>query len=511
MAGFMETGNRVIPGSWCRTAARACYSTRVTTALARPSHRDDLVFTHADCACNECIALRARHQYFDMPPPDPRELWRLHLAMEHFYKTIEPTERETVNQLVKRYSGAQRAQFERAAESLRLSGIAPKDCGVSMFLKDDKYVLPDGQFWAEAEQIKAPRCIQYRNKRYCIEIGRYLHPIEKRVYEWRDEQKLRCIAKARNSHQRAADLREAWDRFAEPVALLLDHSKFDAHVSIPLLQFEHSVYKRFNPSRQFAWLCKQQLRNRGSTKNRTHFYTPGTRMSGDMNTGLGNSVINLGLLRCWLNEAKVPGYVYVDGDDSVVMVERRDRERLPSADWFRQFGMHTKCEETTTFEHVEFCQTRPVHDGHAWRMVRNPLRVLQRSGWTPKRYDDKFLPRLVKSIGMCELACNDGVPVLQAFSAALIRAGGGEYWSGVELHRRAMAEHYGPARCRERPITAAARVSFALAWGITPLEQEALEREVQTLRAIGTYTAGNKVQRAALGWPPARIRFSHRA
>jgi len=48
-----------------------------------------------------------------------------------------------------------------------------------MFLKDDKYEQsPIGDM-----EMKAPRCIQYRTKEYNILLGKYIHPLEKHIYQ----------------------------------------------------------------------------------------------------------------------------------------------------------------------------------------------------------------------------------------------------------------------------------------------------------------------------------------
>ncbi len=104
-------------------------------------------------------------------------------------------------------------------------------------------------------------------------------------------------------------LREKWDMFPNPVAIGLDASRFDQHVSVPALEFEHSVYlscfKQKKHRERLAKLLKLQLENHctGYAEDGVIKYTTtGTRMSGDMNTSLGNCVLMCSLIHSYLLE-----------------------------------------------------------------------------------------------------------------------------------------------------------------------------------------------------------------
>jgi hypothetical protein len=350
-----------------------------------------------------------------------------------------------------------------------------------MFLKADKYELEPGM------KYKAPRCIQFRNKRYGIELGRFIHPIEQDVYKTLDCSGTPVFAKGRNSVERAADLLAKSQEFCNPYYLLLDQSGWDAHVNKTLLQYEHNLYLRKCNSSVLKSLLKWQVQNRGGTRNGTKFQTPGTRMSGDCNTALGNCVINYALLSTWAKEAGIKAAFYVDGDDSVVIFDSRELSKVEACDptaWFLNWGMESKVEATDIFERCEFCQCRPVWDGIGWRMVRNPRRVMVRSEWTVQPHPPAFFPRLVASVGRCEAACNLGIPVLQELAWKMVEAGGMKHktWRGLDNWHKAKLESWGPDKVERalRPVTMESRESFALAWDISVAEQLAFE--ASTLR-----------------------------
>lgn len=437
---------------------------------------DEIVFTHSDCVCNEILALTCRHQ---AEAPGAERSWKELAVPDQLLHRVEPWSRERV---VQHYTGGKRARFDRARESLEREPLVMEDTRIRMFLKADKYHA------GEDCRIKAPRCIQFRRERYGLELGRYIHPIEKDVYQAVDASGTSVFAKSRNSVQRAADLATKAGDFADPVFLLLDQSNWDAHVNKTLLEYEHQLYLRKCPSRLLQFLLRAQRTNVGATKNGTKFTTPGTRMSGDMNTALGNCVINYALLYTWALEAGIDARFYIDGDDSVVVFAAEDRRKAESLDpaaWFLRWGMESKVDWTTEFEQCEFCQCRPVWDGIGWRMVRNPERFMIRSQWTVNPHHPNFFPKLVASIAKCEMACSPGVPIVNSLAVEMLRASGlspdVRVWKGIDAYHRAKLEAWHPDRAHlsVRAITQESRLSMERAWGIPPAQQ--VEWESRTL------------------------------
>jgi len=198
-------------------------------------------------------------------------------------------------------------------------------------------------------------------------------------------------------------------------------------------------------------------------------------MSGDQNTGSDNSGINFGMLLDWLQVIGVNGQLYIDGDDSVVIIEFADLNKVDMS-LFKTYGMSTKLEKVSSvFEEIDFCQCRPVFDGVAWRMVRDPQRVLARIPWIVKKQPVSRDAQWLKSVGMCELALNMGLPVMQAVAERLIELSPKKYIA-TPLHYTASNEYIKPWRAEPRPITAEARASYERAWGISPQEQHEYEK-----------------------------------
>jgi len=460
---------KLLPHCSHRAKASACDDKRASYKVFDYDREDlnqSVVWTHKACVCNELVALRERHQLDTGLRYTAGET----LVYDNFMQLVSrngglPTlKRNTFSQVISHYTGAKRKEYERGAESLAQDPLNNLDARVRMFLKDDKYHTFD---------FKAPRCIQFRNKRYGITLASYLQPIEEYIYSLEDESGSRVFAKGRNVDERASDLRQKWDDFCDPVALCLDHSKFDCHVSVKLLKQEHRAYQTLFPGdRCLKQLLKGQLVNKGSTRNGTVFKTTGTRMSGDQNTGLGNSILNYGMLAEFVKGVKAR--FYIDGDDSVVIVERGRVSQLKLG-VFRTFGMNTKLEVVDEFEHIEFCQSRPVWDGVAWHMIRNPMRVIARLPWLVKRNHLNVIPRYLKSVGMCEMVLNLGIPVMQEIARTLISKGSGKYMK-TDRHYLAKLSKIKPWNVKPVPIRQVTRESFEKAWGITIEEQMKLEK-----------------------------------
>lgn len=416
--------------------------------------------THSDCVCNEEVALLQRHQKATVTPPTG-PLWQF-ATLEPLVVQVHPLSRA---QVVGSYSGSKRKKFEKAMQSLQSDPVCKDDARMKMFIKAEKYE-------GDTSIAKPPRCIQYPTKRYALELARFIKPIEEELWKFRDDFGF-VFAKSRSLVQRGTDLYEAWSAFEQPVGICLDHSAFDASISKALLQGEFEFYLKCCASKKLRWLLEQQYTIRGMTKNGTKYFTPGTRGSGQQNTAVGNSVVNYAALKSWLGDVR--GSLYIDGDDSVVIVDRKDLHRLPSMEHFTQMGLTTKRDDVYEFEHVDFCQGRPVWDGVSWRLVRNPDRAITRMQWTVKKFvNDQHRSAYIRSVAMCELACNPGVPMVQAVAVALIKKFTGAYIK-TERHEQAVKEALKPTHARAFHVRRACRVSFAEAWGYTVEEQERFE------------------------------------
>jgi hypothetical protein len=388
------------------------------------------------------------------------------------------------------YKGRKRTIYQQAVDSLASSSICSRDANIRAFVKaefincDDK---PDPD----------PRVISPRNPRYNVEVGRYLRPIEHRIYN--AIAKIfgeTTVLKGFNSAQTGDIIKAKWDKYRCPVAIGLDASRFDQHVSVDALKWEHSVYNSIYRTSELRKLLKMQLHNKvvgycrdGSVK----YTTDGCRMSGDMNTALGNCLIMCALVHCYLKKRGINASLANNGDDCTVVMEQRDLQKFMVGldDWFLEMGFSMKIEKPVyEIEGIEFCQTHPVFVAGNYLMIRNFPKALSKDCLSMKMLDRPVVCKTwMDAVGQGGLSMTGGIPVYQDFYLAFIRASSkiqlpprglrtilrsrkttpdAEISGGIAWLSRGMQRNYSV-------ISPETRHSFYLAFGTTPDEQLSLE------------------------------------
>jgi len=282
-----------------------------------------------------------------------------------------PVSRQSFAEL---YKGPRYILYNRAVQSLAVRPVTRSDARLKTFVKAEKTnltVKPD----------PVPRVIQPRDPRYNVEVGRFLKPIEHKIYEAVDDLfGGPTIFSAYNAYEQARLIREKWDSYAHPVCVGLDAKRFDQHVSKQALEFEHSFYRLIFGRSELTQLLDWQVHNRGVARARDGWFSyqkTGGRASGDMNTSLGNKLLMCLMCKSYM-DAKPFGISLVNnGDDCLLILDRANLGLLDDLDqWFGEFGFKLTMETpVVNFEHIEFCQTSPVYSNGVWRMVDRLGRV----------------------------------------------------------------------------------------------------------------------------------------
>jgi len=379
------------------------------------------------------------------------------------------------------WSGQKRKLYEAAELSLVKDPVCVDDARLHSFVKFEKQNLD-----------KAPRIINPRSPRYNLELARYLKHAEKHFYVAINKafgaRTRATVIKGFDADVSASILRDKWDQFGDPVAIGIDASKFDMHVSVPALNYEHSFYKRLFPgSGMLSWLLRLQLRNHGRAfcdDGNVKFSMIGTRSSGDINTSLGNCIIMCALIYDYMQYIGVDFELANNGDDAVIICERKHLRlvEVGLANWFRRRGFAMVVEEPVfEFEELEFCQTHPVWVGQGWRMVRNWDAVITKDPMCLiSVQNDKVLRKWYGAVGECGRILNAGVPVHMAFYQAYERIGtkADEKFIRHIFKNTSMLQNMGK-RLRSSVVTPEARASFYFAFGILPDYQQALESTME--------------------------------
>ncbi len=383
----------------------------------------------------------------------------------------------TLREVVECYRGPKYRIYLNAYRSLMRHGFNNGDAALRPFTKFEKQALD-----------KAPRIINPRSPRYNLVLGKYLKKAEKHYFKAINEAwggfTDHTVIKGMNVVESARVMRAKWDRFKRPVAIGLDASKFDMHVGVWALRYEHLFYTRAFGSFELEHVLGLQLLQRGVAycpDGVVSFRVPGTRASGDLNTSLGNCIIMCSLLWAFTRRLGIDAELANNGDDCVLIVEADHVEavlrEVPS--FFHTYGFRMTVEKPVyEFEELEFCQSRPVLLPGGWTMVRNVRTCLQKDPMCliPVS-NDKAWRKWLGAVGECGLASVPGCPVLQSFYAAFKRAGSK---SSLRFKRTVFSNTGALERCRgltahSLPVSDIARASFYKATGITPDYQIELE------------------------------------
>lgn len=378
------------------------------------------------------------------------------------------------------YKGRKRTIYEQAVAEYYISGVKEDHALSVAFVKCEK--VPSN---------KAPRCIQPRKPVYNVGVGRFLKPIEHRIYGaigrvFKDEV---VVVKGFNVQEVAHILVDKWRSFSDPVAVGLDATKFDMHVCEGMLEWEHSVYLSiFGGNRTLARYLGWQRDNKGvgyCQDGRLKYKVKGRRFSGDMNTALGNCLIMCAMVWTFAREKGVHIKLANNGDDCVVFMERGDLQKfLPNLNtWFIQLGFRMTVEKPVyNIEEVEFCQMRPVQLRHSWTMVRDIPKAREKDSISIIPLDNvKVARKWIYAVGECGLALCSGVPIMQDMYEMYMRAGVQSRMGDSVAMQSGMRRLARGLEARSSDITPEARDSVYAAWDITPDEQEAIERHYREL------------------------------
>lgn len=430
-----------------------------TLKIINPTIYGYQIRIHNSCICNEQQSLHNRHLidrtyirfdsvYFNKNFKSTAKLWHKLEVAKCTYWDVAMS-----------YTGRKRRVYMQARLDLLDDNGSPSDSNIKMFVKPDKIPLAD-------VFSKAPRAIQYRHPRFNLQLATYLRPFEHEFYSLpgKGPSASRVITKGLNPQQIAALFLLKVEEFVDPVFIGADHAKFDSTVNEQHLRAEHSVYIKCFRSKTLRDLLRKQINNRGYSRRGIKYSVKGTRMSGDYNTGLGNSLLSRAVLESWLVGFKHE--IMLDGDDSVIIIEREDLHYLDYTH-FERMGFETKFEFTDNIQRVTYCQKRLVF-GTIPSMVRNPIRAMSNMVCCIKNYTGTGYNRWLAGVFECESMANLGSPVLGHFPKTHTRV------LRDEEYNRKMASLEG------MEATVLDRCSYQMAWGLDLKTQVDIEQYIST-------------------------------
>lgn len=384
------------------------------------------------------------------------------------------------------WHGSKLKVYTTAYQSLMAKPLAREDGYLKTFVKCEKI--------STEKSDPAPRVIQPRSARYNLSLARFIKPNEhdfyKRIDKLFDTDGLgdKTIFKGLNARGAATHMLLKSSRYANPVFVGLDASRFDQHVSREALIWEHEFYlKSFSYGHdELRKLLLWQRNNVGRAylpDGKIKYKVSGRRASGDMNTSLGNCLIMSTLVHAYCRESKIPKFSLANnGDDCVVIVEKRDLRKLDAIPtWFYDMGFTMKVEPPKYhIEEVEFCQLHVVRGRDNYNIcVRKPETALSKDLHSTFTFQHNEYLQYLSSVGECGRNSTQGVPVLEAFYSAFPRV----LITDKSILLSTLENQY---KMRggsiDTPITPEMRASFWKAFGYTPDAQIELEEMLRKVR-----------------------------
>lgn len=394
-----------------------------------------------------------------------------------------------LSQVVESYKSKRlRVRYAKAMETILTDGPAePDHAKVKAFVKAEK---------TKSSKLVKPRIIMARDPVYNLELASFLKPIEHCMYgNLRGWGKLfytrtRLVGKGLNSQERAALIKQKFERVPDAVAFEVDGKSFESHISVAALTNEHKVYTSLLRSRRLRQLLSWQVKTRGKGCG-VRYQVKGVRASGDFNTGMGNTLIMLSVMHAAFKRLRCRFDALVDGDNAVCFVSRSDLERI--SDTFPavcvELGFRMEVGPVASFlEEVVFGQSKPVETANGWTMVRDPLKVLSHAACGYRHYGDpKGGIKVLKSVALCEGVLNEGVPVLQEYAQWMLKSlGKVKAAAGAQLesyeYERVLPTALASSGMKLKPISAAVRESFERAWGLSVEAQLDMERRIRGMK-----------------------------
>lgn len=361
-------------------------------------------------------------------PPKPiqgvfSKLKRFEKKVVHYITTAYPNLRPlSFDEFIALCPSDKRKRYTAAKGSMFWNAVRIHDSYIKFFVKAEKT-----NFTKKPQAV--PRAIQPRSPRYCLAVGIYMKHIEHLIYEAiAHVMKEVTVTKGLNADQTGQLVKRKWTKFSNPIAVGWDAERFDEHVSYDCLSFEHGLYialwKALGVNtKELNKLLRWQKNNKGTayTKDgyKVSYTVRGGRMSGDMNTALGNCYLMCAMTWYIMKKCKVSKYELLNnGDDCVLIIEKAELYRLDGlVGLFKDFGFSMKLEkEVENIEDIVFCQAQPIFIDGTYRMVRQLQTGLEKDltlmcqKLTRKDYDSWRNAVALGGMALCS-----GIPVFQAF------------------------------------------------------------------------------------------------
>jgi len=378
------------------------------------------------------------------------------------------------------YSKKRRMKLKEVNVDMEWRGLRKKDVELNCFIKDEAY-----------PKYKHPRGIFSRSDKFKTLVGPWFKVIEEAVY------KTKWFIKKIPTSERADYLKIRFPYVAskDPGVyrrlIQTDYSAFEASFTRRMMQaIEMRLYEFMVEKIPGSGRFLDLVRNYIQGQNKCHFKRasvriPAKRMSGEMNTSLGNGFTNLMVFLFIMQERGYECDCVVEGDD---LLGTYEGELIPNDD-YEDFGFIVKMEYHELPGDASFCGQ--LFDSEL-RIITDPLKVVLNFGWTSMQYamsSEKTKRELIRAKALSLLVGYVGCPILQTLALKYIdltkydkfRIEDRDMWKFSNLGRRLKDVRREDAK----EVLMETRLFMEVRYGITIEEQFRIEEEIGMIDAIG--------------------------
>lgn len=273
---------------------------------------------------------------------------------------------------------------------------------IDLFTKDECYL-----------DVKHARGIYARDDVAKCYFGPYFKRIEDKLY------KHPAFIKHVPVSERAEYI---FDRLQSPgmVYVQTDYTSYESHFSPELMRSCEFVLYKYMLKETLGGVealnvMRMVLQGENHIKNK--FFScmiTACRMSGEMNTSLGNGFSNLMLYSFQCHRLGVPVNGVVEGDDGLFAALPG---RHPTTDMFTESGCIIKLNVFERISDASFCGL--LFSEVDKQIITDPIKVMLKFGWTTKQYakaSQRKLTGLLRAKSMSFLVQYPGCPLLAAMS-----------------------------------------------------------------------------------------------
>lgn len=282
------------------------------------------------------------------------------------------------------------------------------DTEVMSFIKDETY-----------DEYKYSRGIYSRTDVFKVIVAPVIKLIENEIYktEYADNDYRSYFIKKVPVSQRPQEIMEMYS--ADAIYAATDYTSFEGHFKSCIMKcIEGTVYEYMIQLLPCAAFFRETFLRTIYGLNACNFYyfvilIEATRMSGEMNTSLGNGISNL-LIMLFICEQRglPPPRGYVEGDDGIFRF--MNKHNVPTIADYADLGFTIKIEWHKSLATASFCGI--IFSEEDLNNITDPISTMIGFGWTTRRYcrsKDKKLKELLKAKSFSLLYSYPGCPILR--------------------------------------------------------------------------------------------------